>query len=217
MRMETKLFTFTEDWSSNPETSTINKYILIALGGEQIIEQRVESGKMIWTTGKKEEGDNDTKMEKKMKKQRYEHNWTQMHIKWSHFREYIFPVVGENEHTHASCKATDCSSILHLPVSSLDKTLLTLKIEGHERNSGSWEDEKFRASATVQLPASLNFFQLHRVVCQTMNCEAEGTRETHDWSVPNLASRYDYPLTHEHCETMSIGESYFVEGQTSSV
>eukprot|EP00956_Cyclotella_meneghiniana_P012753 scaffold18149_cov48-Cyclotella_meneghiniana.AAC.5 len=185
MRRETKVFTFTEDWSSNPRTSTINKYILIALGGEQMIEQGVESGKMIWTTGKKEEGGNDTKMEKKIKKQRYERNWLQMRIKWRDFREYIFRVS--------------------------DRTLLTLKIEGHKRSNGSWGDEEFRASATVQLPASLNFFQLHRVVCQTMNCRAEGTRETHKWFVPNLDSLFDYPLTNEHCETMSIGESYFVE------
>jgi len=214
-RRETKVFTFTEDWSSNPQTSTINKYILIALGGEQIIEQRVESGKMIWTTGKKEDGDNDTKMEKKMKKQRYEHNWTQMHAIWTNFREYIFPVIGENKHIQSSCTATDCNSILYPPMSSPDRTLLTLKIEGHERSNfnshGLFYDEKFKSSATVQLPASLNFFQLHRVVCQTMKCRAEGTRETHEWLVPNLASHYDYPLTDKDCETMSIGETYFVD------
>lgn len=66
----------------------------------------------------------------------------------------------------------------------------------------------------MQLPASLNFFQLHRVVCQTMNCGAEGTRETHEWSVPNLASRHDYSVTNaECCESMSIGQSYFVENR----
>lgn len=54
-RRETKVFKFTEDWSSNPKTSTINKYILIALGGKEIIEQRVVSDEMIWTTGTKEE------------------------------------------------------------------------------------------------------------------------------------------------------------------
>lgn len=101
------MFKFTEDWSSNPKTSTINKYILIALGGEQIIEQRVESDKMIWTIGKKEEGGNDSKMEKRMRKNRNERNFTQMLIKWSHFRQDLFPIVGENKHIHSSCKATD--------------------------------------------------------------------------------------------------------------
>lgn len=149
-----------------------------------------------------------------MKKYRCEHNFTQMLFKWSDFREYIFPVVGKNKHIHSSCKATDCNSILYPPMHSPDKTLLTLKIEGHKRSNGSWEDEKFKASATVQLPASLNFFQSHRVICQTMSCKAAGTRETHEWSVPNLASRHDYSVTNaEYCESMSIGQSYFVENR----
>ena len=79
---------------------------------------------------------------------------------WESFLVCFSPAVSESKHYQALISAN-----------AVDKTVLTLKIEGHERSIGGYEEEKFKATATVQVPASLNFFQLHRVACRYANYE----------------------------------------------
>ena len=56
-------FNFSTDWSSHPETSSIHKYILLALGGADAITEHFDKGNMVWTLnfrleGEGEEGEN---------------------------------------------------------------------------------------------------------------------------------------------------------------
>eukprot|EP00574_Skeletonema_japonicum_P007154 CAMPEP_0201730116 /NCGR_PEP_ID=MMETSP0593-20130828/21132_1 /ASSEMBLY_ACC=CAM_ASM_000672 /TAXON_ID=267983 /ORGANISM="Skeletonema japonicum, Strain CCMP2506" /LENGTH=320 /DNA_ID=CAMNT_0048222587 /DNA_START=288 /DNA_END=1247 /DNA_ORIENTATION=+ len=44
-----------------------------------------------------------------------------------------------------------------------------------------------------------------------MNCGAHGTRETHEWRVPNVNSSDERPITGDDVEYVQIGETYFVE------
>ena len=120
------------------------------------------------------------------------------------------PVIAENKSFPVTCGASDSTFILPA-VNRPERTILTLKIEGHERSDGSYGSEKFKAHAVVQVPASLNLFQLHRVVCLTMNCGAHGTRETHEWRVPNVNSSSESLITDDNVEYVQIGETYFVE------
>ena len=47
--MRDKKFYFSDDWSTYPATSSVNKVVLLALGGPGIIVQAVEKGKMTWS------------------------------------------------------------------------------------------------------------------------------------------------------------------------
>ena len=209
-----KIFDFTEDWSTHPETSSIHKVVFSALGGSDILNQQTDKkGKLFWTftfTGKMDESATTKEMKKEMKKIR-SRKQNDMWNRWDHFRISILPVMTENELAHQpTCAATD-STIVLPTADKLERTVLTLKIEGMTCSEGYYNDEPFKQTASVQVPASLNFFQLHRVVCQTMNCEAHAARETHEWQVPNIGVRHQRPITDEACLTVQIGETYFVE------
>ena len=186
---------FSDDWSTLPATSSINKVVLLALGGARIIVQTVEKGKLSWSCafgGPKSVTSKEDKREVERKRM-------EKHRLWHQFISYIAPVVTENEQYYL------------LATEMPDSTLLTLRIEGVERSSGSYEEEKFTASATVQVPATLNFFQLHRAVMQTMNCRPDTMRETHEWRVPNIGSHFERAVTDDHCSFVQLGENYFVE------
>ena len=129
---------------------------------------------------------------------------------WGDFRDAIAPVIAENKKVPVTCGASDSTFILPA-MERPERTVLTLKIEGHERTEGSDLEEKFKANAVVQVPASLNFFQLHRVVCLTMNCSNHGTRETHEWRVPNINSHSEKHVTDPNVEYVQLGETYFVQ------
>lgn len=211
-RLSNRVYTFSSDWSSHPDTSKIHKHMISALGGEGIIAEKVEKGNMTWTfafCSGATKGDVSKEKKKQLKREK-ERRDMEMHRLWSHFTEYIIPVVTENRHARSTCRASDSTFILPT-TEQPDRTLLTLKIEGLERSYGSDEEEKFKAFATVLVPATLNFFQLHRVVCQTMNGAAQGSRETHEWLVPNIASDWERVVTDEHCDKIQIGETYFIE------
>ena len=72
--------------------------------------------------------------------------------------------------------------------------------------------EPFQMSATIQVPASLNFFQLHRVVNQTVNASSDCEHQTHKWSFVNLAyewySSSGSILTDERCQLVELGTTY---------
>ena len=209
-----KIFDFTEDWSKHPETSEIHKIIFSSLGGTDILNQQTDKkGKMIWTftfTGKMDETATTKEMKKEIKSIR-SRKQTDMWNRWDHFRISILPVMTENELAHhPTCAATDSTIVLPTP-DKPERAVLTIKIEGMTCSEGYYEDESFKQTAAVQVPASLNFFQLHRVVTQTMNCEAQAARETHEWQVPNIAVKHQRPITDEACLTVQIGETYFVE------
>ena len=207
LRATNKVISFSNDWSSNPETSSIHKHVLVALGGADSVTQQVDKGKMTWIrahTGRMKEADKAKKY-----KLQQERGYKKYKIQslWEKFIIYIVPVISENKYAQSTCGASDSTFILP----KTENSLLTLKIDGHERSESYYDDEKFEASATVQVPATLNFFQLHRVVCQTMNCMAVGTRETHEWLVPNIATERERTVTDEHCDFVQIGETYFIE------
>lgn len=72
--------------------------------------------------------------------------------------------------------------------------------------------EPFQLSATIQVPASLNFFQLHRVVNQTVNASSDCEHQTHKWSFVNLAYEWHFSsgstLTNERCQLVELGTTY---------
>ncbi|KAL7458823.1 hypothetical protein ACHAWC_010501 [Mediolabrus comicus] len=213
----TKCFHFSADWSSNPETSTIHKSVVHVLGGTELIKERVDKGKMVWTLDFEGGGDNnlfplndDGRRNEKQLKRLKDHNSMKVDVSWREFKDRMTPVIAENKSLPITCGASDSTFILPA-VNKPDLTILTLKIEGHECSDGSYGEEKFKAHATVQVPASLNLFQLHRVVCLTMNCHNHGTRETHEWRVPNVNSYSDRPITDDDVDYVQIGETYFVE------
>ena len=98
------------------------------------------------------------------------------------FLDRICPIVGRESPT--VCDASDASIVIPY-IDDPDRTILTLKILVTKGSGGigSW--------AIVQVPSTLNFFQLHRVVSQTINCSPSCTNKTHVWKVRNLASRND--------------------------
>ncbi len=216
----TKCFHFSADWSSNPETSTIHKSVVHVLGGTELIKEKVDKGKMVWTLDFESGGDNsfslngDERWNAKQLKQQLQwlkdRNSSKIDTLWREFKYRMTPVIAENKSYPITCGASDSTFILPV-VNKPDRTVLTLKIEGHECSDGSYGEEKFKASATVQVPASLNLFQLHRVVCLTMNCYNQGTRETHEWRVPNVNSHSERPITDDYVDYVQIGETYFVE------
>mmetsp|Transcript_16880 Transcript_16880/g.28584 ORF Transcript_16880/g.28584 Transcript_16880/m.28584 type:complete len:859 (+) Transcript_16880:49-2625(+) len=209
--IRTKCFHFSTDWSSNPETSTIHKSVMHALGGAELITEKIEKGKMVWTLNFSERGGGSGEGLTKSQLNRLKQDQgSKVDTAWGRFKTWITPVIAENKNFPITCGASDSTFVL--PAASRpERTLLTLKIEGHERSDGSYGEEKFKAYATVQVPASLNLFQLHRVVCQTMNCGAYGRRETHEWKVPNINSDFEKPITDDNVEYVQIGETYFVE------
>jgi len=213
--MRTRSFYFSNDWSSHPETSKIHKYVLLALGGAEMITEKIEKGKLTWTlayaSSKEEEralgGEAPSKSElNRMKQKRH----SKIDWEWKKFKTFLIPVFAENKNVPITCGASD-STFVFPTANRPDRTLLTLKVEGHESSDGYYGKEKFKATATVQVPASLNFFQLHRVICQLMSCGPYGTRETHEWRVPNIASDFERPLTDEKLKYVQIGETYFVD------
>jgi hypothetical protein len=187
------------------------------LGGTELIKERVDKGKMVWTLDFEGGGDNnlfplndDGRRNEKQLKRLKDHNSMKVDVSWREFKDRMTPVIAENKSLPITCGASDSTFILPA-VNKPDLTILTLKIEGHECSDGSYGEEKFKASATVQVPASLNLFQLHRVVCLTMNCHNHGTRETHEWRVPNVNSSSERPITDDDVDYVQIGETYFVE------
>jgi hypothetical protein len=98
------------------------------------------------------------------------------------------------------CDASDTS--IGIPyIDDPDRTILTLKIlvTNDSDRVGSW--------AIVQVPSTLNFFQSHRVVSQTIYYmfAVSCANETHTWKVLNLAiSRND----DDQHDAVEIGEVY---------
>ena len=211
-RITNKVFNFSEDWSSHPETSQIHQYVFSALECNRFIKQTVEKGVMKWSFEKEVGSEDKITFQYMSEKGQKEAKFHAMHHTWERFQMLVTPVVAESKHAHSVCGASDSPIILQSTSENpIRSTVLTLKIEGVERSS-SYEAEKFKAQATVQVPATFNFFQLHRVVCQTMNCGAYCRRETHEWRVPNICHN-ERPLT-EECSSndmVQIGEVYFVE------
>mmetsp|Transcript_4969 Transcript_4969/g.8146 ORF Transcript_4969/g.8146 Transcript_4969/m.8146 type:complete len:870 (+) Transcript_4969:176-2785(+) len=216
--LRTKHFHFSADWSTNPETSTIHKSVVLALGGPELIKEKVDKGKLEWTLDFESGGDDSSPwnngsegMNKKLLQSQKRNQAWKVDRLWNEFKDLMTPVIAENKSFPITCGASDSTFILPA-VNRPDRTVLTLKIEGHERSDGSYAEEKFKAHAVVQVPASLNLFQLHRVVCLTMNCGNHGRRETHEWRVPNINNREgEKPITGDDVEYVQIGETYFVE------
>jgi len=102
--------------------------------------------------------------------------------------------------------ALDVSSVV--PIT--ERMVLTLKIEvikwinGQEKTFGE-------ARAVVCVPAALNFFQLHRVVIQTLRRSNICSRETHVWKAKNIASPYNANSMDGSFDYVQLGETYFVE------
>eukprot|EP00986_Skeletonema_menzelii_P000709 scaffold204_cov135-Skeletonema_menzelii.AAC.4 len=219
-----KNFHFSADWSTNSETATIHKSVMLALGGAELIQEKIEKGgKLVWTLNfdrkadaflekyHSDEGGEEIERWKKDEVQRLkEVQATKLDKIWNEFKDLMTPVMAENKKNPITCGASDSTFILP-SMNRPERTVLTLKIEGHERSDGSYAEERFKASATVQVPASLNLFQLHRVVCLTMNCRNHGTRETHEWRVPNINNLSEKHITDRNAEYVQIGETYFVE------
>jgi hypothetical protein len=192
-----KTFNFSHDWSTHPQTSAINKTIHMALGGPTAIVQSAERGQMKWSCGELfSKSGNMSAIEKF----NVDNKTQEVRNLWADFLVYLAPIVSENEYYHS------------ISTKPIDRTLLTLKIEGVERCAGSYEEEKFKATATVLVPATMNFFQLHRVVMQTMNCSPDTRRETHEWTVPNIGSTFERNVTEsDGSSCVQLGETYFVE------
>lgn len=209
--LRVKTFHFSEDWSSNSETSAVHKCVVFVLGGaEQLIKEKIDKGKLVWTLNF-EGGENDGEgLSKNQLKILKEEQASKLDQKWNKFKKLMTPVIAENKSFPVTCGASDFTFILPA-VNRPERTILTLKIEGHERSDGSYGEEKFKAHSVVQVPASLNLFQLHRVVCLTMNCGAHGRRETHEWRVPNINSSSEKIITDDDVEYVQVGETYFVE------
>ena len=209
--LRTKCFNFSADWSSNPETSTVHKYVLFSLGGSELITETIDKGKLVWTLNSEVggvDGEGLSKFQLNKLKRRKASKVTNY---WDKFKTWLTPVIAENKHFPITCGASDSTFILPT-VNRPERTVLTLKIEGHKCSDGYSSEEKFKAHATVVVPASLNLFQLHRVVCLTMNCGAHGIGETHEWRVPNVNSNSEYSITDgDKAEYVKIGEAYFVK------
>lgn len=205
-------FEFSRDWSNDPVTSGVNKHVAQVLGGWRYLEQTVKKNQMVWTITLPPVNSKQTKITGD--------TWNRDANRLAHisfiqscevFDKCISPVIAQNKLSVSQCGATDSTSVLPT-TDQIERTVLTLKIEGDKRSSGGYQEEKFKATATVQVPATLNFFQLHRVVLQTMHCAPCGTRETHEWLVPNIASENEYCITDEQaCQYIQLGETYFVE------
>ena len=192
---KTKKFIFSRDWSTYPETSTMNKVIISALGGSTLITETVSKGEMSWSIANALMKKGSMSKEEKVRIDLEKHR---VQSRWERFLEYMAPILGENEHYNA------------LATISPDKTVLTLKIDGYDRSIGGYQEEKFKATATVQVPATLNFFQLHRVVMQAMNCAAFTKRDTHMWLVPQMG--HDFTgILENHSSFIQLGDVYFVE------
>ena len=210
--MGVKTFHFSTDWSSHTETSAIHNRVLSALGGDFFITETITKKKMTWTLNFKVKGDEVDGWRMRQDPKTQAGRRTQyIGLLWTEFKEKISPIIRENKHSIiTSCGATDSNSILP-GADRPELTVLTLKIEGYVRSDGDYREEKFKAHATVQVPASLNFFQLHRVICMTMNNRPSATRETHEWKVPNLADEHQYSPSEDNFEYVQLGETYFVE------
>jgi hypothetical protein len=180
-----------------------------------MIAEKIEKGKLTWTLaydGSNEEGralGGEEPSKSELNRTRHQRH-QKIDWEWNKFKKFLTPVLAENKNVPIACGASD-STFIFPTANRPERTLLTLKVEGHERSDGSYGEEKFKAYATVQVPASLNLFQLHRVICQVMHCYPSGVRETHEWRVPNIASDFERPITDEKLEYVQIGETYFVE------
>lgn len=191
-----KHYVFSKDWTNNKEddddenenvnkndnsnngtaTSQLSKLVIQALGGDSIVKQNRSSKNgndtyywsLLWCTRKR------TAAVLQQKKE-----WISS---LSLFLDRICPIVGRESPT--VCDASDASIALPY-IDDPDRTILTLKILATKDSGGigSW--------AIVQVPSTLNFFQLHRVVSQTINCSPSCTNKTHVWKARNLASRND--------------------------
>lgn len=207
-KVNNKIYSFTQDWSSNPVTEEVHRLIFSVLGGAELIKQTVEKGKLAWRLAfKPGKPGMDRSLRRELDKKK--EDWG---TKWRVFRSNVLPVVQENPLSRPMCLASN--SPLHYP--SIDdprRTLLTLKIDGHECRNGYGDDlEPFQLSATIQVPASLNFFQLHRVVNQTVNASSDCEHQTHKWSFVNLAYEWHFSsgstLTNERCQLVELGTTY---------
>ena len=203
-----KPYNFSKDWSTVSDTSDINKTVMKALGGEGIVQQTVAGGKMVWHLSFTSSYTNKD-INKQFELQSKRRQWEKL---WKKFLKVVAPAVGESIHSRSLCASVDTPNIIP-GIDHPQRTLLTLKIEGIDRSSGSDIEEPFKAWASVQVPATLNFFQLHRVVNQTMNCSNYCTRETHVWKVQNIAPELDCSKgKYGHLDLVELGETYFIEG-----
>ena len=94
-----KRFKFSQDWSTNPQTSEINKTVIYELGGLELIAQTIDKGKgqMQWsTTALLQKKSTMSSKEKKIA----ESNIMMVQDMWTSFLTCISPIVTENEHYH---------------------------------------------------------------------------------------------------------------------
>lgn len=202
IKLRHKLYTFSNDWSKCDETAGVCTILLEALGGQSVIEQSVKSGKLIWRhafAGKlKKNMSSIERMNAELTERKLKEQWTEI-------LDVLCPILAEV--TEPICMASETPNVFPT-VERPERTVLTLKIEGVDRNCADYEEEEFKAWATIRVPASLNFFQLHRVVIQTMNNCSSCTRETHRWQARNLACR---ELLSDDFDIVQLGDTYFVE------
>lgn len=203
-----KIFTFSEDWSQNDETKQLNAMVVQALGGESVVQQTVRKGKLSWRfvlgSHGKDKKDGLSSCEQAMN-DRERIMWIVSLNKL--FLAQLCPLLAE--HAPAISEATDAPCVLPA-IEYPERAVLTLKIEGVEGCSGSWQEEPIKSWATIRVPATLNFFQLHRVVMQTISGGPHCNRETHEWAARNLASR-SHGYTDGTFDSIQIGEVFLVE------
>lgn len=144
-----KRFYFSSDWSTNRQTSSINKTIVYALGGSNLIAQTVEKKRMIWSTARLLQKKGTMSSEEKHVVER---NIDEVQSIWRAFLIYCAPIVTENEHYHALTMEYPNRAVLTLKIEEIDHATVT---------DWGYGDEKSNAWATVEVPATLNFFQLH--------------------------------------------------------
>ena len=201
-----KVYTFTEDWSSCPETSGICEVFHEIIGGPSAMEQSVKAGKLTWRLAS---ASKPKKQLRGIERFQVDVNEVETMLFWEAIIEKISPVLAEA--SPPSCFASEAPNVLPNAIDRPEQTALTLKIECVDQNRGDYDEEPLDGWATVRVPADLNFFQLHRVVVQVMSLGPDCVRETHLWRATNVAS-CESKSVHKNFDYVQLGDTYFVDG-----
>lgn len=200
-----KIYTFTEDWSSCPETSGICEVFHEIIGGPSAMEQSVKAGKLTWRLAS---ASKPKKQLRGFERFQVQANEIETMIFWEALIKKISPALAEA--SPPSCFASEAPNVLPNAVDTPGLTALTLKIECVDQNQGDYDEEPLEGWATIRVPADLNFFQLHRVVIQVMSLGPDCVRETHLWRATNVAS-CESKGVHKEFDHVQLGDTYFVD------
>ena len=197
-----KVYTFTEDWSSCPETSGICEAFHAII---EHMEQSVKGGKLTWRLAPASKPKKELRGIERFQVEMNEFETVRF---WEALIKKISPALAEA--SPPSCFASEAPNVLPNAVDRPEQTALTLKIECVDQNRGDYDEEPLEGWATIRVPADLNFFQLHRVVVQVMSLGPDCVRETHLWRATNIAT-CDSKGVHKNFDYVQLGDTYFVE------